>query len=87
MARKYPCHEHPKENWCDRDGPGGFMGHTCIERHRSELRRNKNLASEDIRIAEEDTRKAMTRYHQASDALDDFDFKYGSQSDDAGVKP
>jgi DNA adenine methylase len=26
----YPCHESARENWCDRDGPGGFMGHTCI---------------------------------------------------------
>lgn len=25
----YPCHSKPKEEWCDREGPGGFMGHTC----------------------------------------------------------
>jgi hypothetical protein len=25
----FPCHSRPKENWCDNDGPGGFMGHTC----------------------------------------------------------
>ena len=24
-----PCHSRPKEQWCDREGPGGFMGHTC----------------------------------------------------------
>lgn len=24
-----PCHSLPREQWCDRDGPGGFMGHTC----------------------------------------------------------
>lgn len=24
-----PCHALPKERWCDRDGPGAFMGHTC----------------------------------------------------------
>lgn len=26
-----PCHAKPKEKWCDRNGPGGFMGHTCGE--------------------------------------------------------
>lgn len=25
----YPCHAKPREQWCDRDGRGGFMGHTC----------------------------------------------------------
>ena len=25
----YPCHRLAREQWCDRDGPGGFMGHTC----------------------------------------------------------
>jgi hypothetical protein len=24
-----PCHARPKSEWCDRDRPGGFMGHTC----------------------------------------------------------
>lgn len=24
-----PCHSRPKEEWCDKHGPGGFMGHTC----------------------------------------------------------
>lgn len=24
-----PCHSLPQAQWCDRDGPGGFMGHTC----------------------------------------------------------
>lgn len=23
------CHSLPREQWCDRDGAGGFMGHTC----------------------------------------------------------
>jgi len=27
-----PCHHGPRELWCDRDGPGGFMGHTCYPR-------------------------------------------------------
>lgn len=26
---QYPCHSLPREQWCDREGPGGFMGHTC----------------------------------------------------------
>lgn len=26
----YPCHQLPRNRWCDRDGPGGFMGHTCL---------------------------------------------------------
>lgn len=25
----YPCHSKPKDQWCDRHGPGDFMGHTC----------------------------------------------------------
>lgn len=25
----YPCRSKPKEEWCDKDGLGGFMGHTC----------------------------------------------------------
>jgi hypothetical protein len=27
-----PCHQLTRELWCDRDGPGGFMGHTCQPR-------------------------------------------------------
>lgn len=26
-----PCHSRPHRQWCDWDGPGGFMGHTCYE--------------------------------------------------------
>jgi hypothetical protein len=26
-----PCHARSADDWCDRDGPGGFMGHTCWE--------------------------------------------------------
>lgn len=29
-AERWPCHQKPREEWCDRDGPGGFMGHTCL---------------------------------------------------------
>src|SRR5262245_34595005 len=25
----WPCHSRPQSEWCDRDGAGGFMGHTC----------------------------------------------------------
>jgi hypothetical protein len=28
---EYPCHRLPKNQWCDRYGPSGFMGHTCIK--------------------------------------------------------
>lgn len=35
MTTEYPCHSLPQEKWCDRLGPGGFMGHTCnIEKPR-----------------------------------------------------
>lgn len=27
---RYPCHARDRKDWCDWDGPGGFMGHTCI---------------------------------------------------------
>jgi hypothetical protein len=23
------CHDGPVDKWCDWNGPGGFMGHTC----------------------------------------------------------
>jgi hypothetical protein len=23
------CHSKPRSEWCDRYGPGDFMGHTC----------------------------------------------------------
>jgi len=29
--KEYPCHKLPKNQRCDHSGPGGFMGHTCIE--------------------------------------------------------
>jgi NTP pyrophosphatase (non-canonical NTP hydrolase) len=34
----YPCHEKTKEFWCDKDGPCGFMGHTCVPERMHELR-------------------------------------------------
>jgi hypothetical protein len=27
---KSPCHDRPFTFWCDREGLGGFMGHTCM---------------------------------------------------------
>ena len=32
----YPCHKLPKEKRCDSKGLGGFMGHTCIEKHKEQ---------------------------------------------------
>ena len=31
--RDWPCHSHPegKKKWCDHEGGGGFMGHTCVK--------------------------------------------------------
>jgi hypothetical protein len=31
--RDWPCHSHPsgQKAWCDSEGLGGFMGHTCIK--------------------------------------------------------
>lgn len=26
----WPCHRKPRREWCDREGLGGFMGHTCV---------------------------------------------------------
>ena len=31
MQLDYPCHAKPRAQWCDHDGPGGFMGHTCCD--------------------------------------------------------
>lgn len=30
----YPCHKLPQSKWCDSQGPGGFMGHTCQRSHK-----------------------------------------------------
>lgn len=27
--RTWKCHDKPRRYWCDREGKGGFMGHTC----------------------------------------------------------
>lgn len=27
---EYPCRRKPRAEWCDWDGLGGFMGHTCL---------------------------------------------------------
>jgi hypothetical protein len=34
----YPCHKKRKEEWCDRYGPDGFMGHTCLPPRRTHTR-------------------------------------------------
>jgi len=34
---EYPCHKLPKEEWCDCNGPGGFMGHTCVKPSKTEV--------------------------------------------------
>jgi hypothetical protein len=26
----WPCHRKPRRDWCDKEGTGGFMGHTCL---------------------------------------------------------
>jgi hypothetical protein len=31
----FPCHSKPREEWCDWNGPGDFMGHTCVRRDSS----------------------------------------------------
>ena len=49
MNNEYPCHKLPKEQWCDYDGAGGFMGHTCVERNIVGAGRN---VITDIEIAE-----------------------------------
>lgn len=36
MRMRYPCHKLPKKQWCDHDGPGGFMGHTCTKQNLTE---------------------------------------------------
>jgi hypothetical protein len=28
---EWPCHELPRDQWCDHSGAGGFMGHTCVK--------------------------------------------------------
>lgn len=30
----FPCHNLPQSQWCDSQGPGGFMGHTCQRSHK-----------------------------------------------------
>lgn len=28
--RDWPCHRKTRDQWCDHDAEGGFMGHTCV---------------------------------------------------------
>jgi hypothetical protein len=35
------CHDKPRDQWCDPNGPGDFMGHTC---------RNKLAAIDSVPI-------------------------------------
>jgi hypothetical protein len=28
--KRWPCHKLPRAQWCDSQGGGGFMGHTCV---------------------------------------------------------
>ena len=39
----YPCHSKPQSEWCDKNGPGDFMGHTC------HIRTDEHLET-DLRI-------------------------------------
>ena len=39
----FPCHERPRDQWCDKDGDGGFMGHTCIVPPSTKLTRDELL--------------------------------------------
>lgn len=39
----WPCQTLPKDQWCDRDGVAGFMGHTCVKPPSTKLTRDELL--------------------------------------------
>lgn len=43
----FPCHAKPQDEWCDRYGPGGFMGHTCIKKEQPEKWRGIGKLAEE----------------------------------------
>lgn len=54
--KDFPCHARPREQWCDRDGPGGFTGHTCIRKqpwspNLREICAHYGVTAEDARLA------------------------------------
>lgn len=55
----WPCHSKPKSEWCDRHGPGGFMGHTCKNVARV-------VANANLRDAEREARRAEDKLHEAN---------------------
>ena len=75
--REYPCHEHPRESWCDRDGPGGFMGHTCVERWRAHLERDLDYQASRLRMANDELNLVERAYGDARRKLEAFEKRYG----------
>lgn len=73
----WPCHEHPPENWCDRDGPGGFMGHTCITRYRMRFQSDLDYQASRLRLANEELSRVEHDYGEASRKLEAFEARYG----------
>lgn len=59
----WPCHSKPQSEWCDREGPGGFMGHTCKTTARI-------VAQSRLRAAERDFSAAENELHEANMKLE-----------------
>ena len=61
LKKEYPCHSKPKSEWCDRHGPGGFMGHTCETMARIAKAARLDQALKDVRAAEDRLHDANMR--------------------------
>lgn len=62
----YPCHKLPKDKWCDKDGLGGFMGHTCLlVQKRSDKAHRQQITPDQLDNAVDETiNKLMWRLNE-----------------------
>lgn len=69
MNTKWPCHSKPKAEWCDRHGPGDFMGHTCRTIARVNAKTRLYDAEREFRRAENHLHEANIKLEKAREAM------------------
>lgn len=62
----YPCHKLSKDQWCDKRGTGGFMGHTCvpIQKNNDKDHRPQITPSQLKQAIDETIKKLMWRLNE-----------------------
>jgi hypothetical protein len=69
----WPCHSKPKSEWCDRDGLGDFMGHTCRTMARVVAKARLREAKRQLQKAEDVLAEASAKFMRAVAELDATD--------------